>query len=313
MDKLTAAGLNGTEPVVFATNLLDDHRGAGQPEGHHRRRRSGQRRTSRSCSAPPEVPCGKYAKQIFDTAGVTVTPVSLEQNVKGVVTKVTAGEADAGIVYVTDVTAAGDEADGVDIPADINVVAQYPIASVKTSTNARGRPGVHRLPPRRRRPGDHGEVRLRRAVTTTAPARPVAVHRRVGRERLPLPVLILAIVAIGVLRAAVHRAAVEGAVGRRVVDPHLATARSPRCGCRCTARCGRRRWPSLFGVPLAWLLARIDVPGPERWRGRCARCRWCCRPSSPASPCSTRSAAAGWSASTSTGGSASRCRSRPPA
>ena len=40
-----------------------------------------------------------------------------------------------GIVYVTDVTAAGDKAAGVDIPADINVVAKYPIASVKTSTN----------------------------------------------------------------------------------------------------------------------------------------------------------------------------------
>jgi molybdate transport system substrate-binding protein len=54
--------------------------------------------------------------------------------VKGVVTKVTAGEADAGIVYVTDVTAAGGKAAGVDIPAAINVVAQYPIATVKTST-----------------------------------------------------------------------------------------------------------------------------------------------------------------------------------
>ena len=84
----------------------------------------------------PEVPCGKYAKQILDTAKVAVTPVSLEQNVKGVVTKVTAGEADAGIVYVTDVTAAGSKAEGVDIPADINVVAQYPIASVKTSKHA---------------------------------------------------------------------------------------------------------------------------------------------------------------------------------
>ena len=83
----------------------------------------------------PEVPCGRYAAQIFETAGVTVTPVSLEQNVRGVVTKVTAGEADAGIVYVTDVTAAGDDADMVEIPEDINVVAEYPIASVKASKN----------------------------------------------------------------------------------------------------------------------------------------------------------------------------------
>ena len=53
---------------------------------------------------------------------------------KGVVTKVTTGEADAGIVYTTDVKAAGDKADAVAIPADINVIATYPIATVKTST-----------------------------------------------------------------------------------------------------------------------------------------------------------------------------------
>jgi molybdate transport system substrate-binding protein len=63
-----------------------------------------------------------------------VTPASLAQNVKGVVTPVTAGEADAGIVYVTDVMAAGDKAEAVDIPSDLNVVASYPIASVKAST-----------------------------------------------------------------------------------------------------------------------------------------------------------------------------------
>jgi molybdate transport system substrate-binding protein len=59
--------------------------------------------------------------------------VSLEQNVRGVVTKVTAGEADAGIVYVTDVIAAGDEAGMVEIPRDINAVAEYPIATVAAS------------------------------------------------------------------------------------------------------------------------------------------------------------------------------------
>jgi molybdate transport system substrate-binding protein len=81
----------------------------------------------------PEVPCGNYADQIFTAAGVEVTPVSLEQNVRGVVTKVTAGEADAGIVYVTDVIAAGDEAAMVEIPEDINVIAEYPIADVAAS------------------------------------------------------------------------------------------------------------------------------------------------------------------------------------
>lgn len=134
MDKLTAASLNGTEPVIFATNLLQIIVAPGNPKGI-----TGvpdlANPALKVVVCAPEVPCGAYAKQIFDKAGVTVTPVSLEQNVKGVVTKVTAGEADAGIVYQTDVTAAGTKAAGVDIPEDINVVAKYPIATVKTSTN----------------------------------------------------------------------------------------------------------------------------------------------------------------------------------
>jgi len=83
--------------------------------------------------AAPEVPAGKYAAEILGKAGVSVTPVSQEDNVKAVVTKVSLGEADAGIVYVTDVTAGGDKVEGVDIPEDQNVTATYPIATVKAS------------------------------------------------------------------------------------------------------------------------------------------------------------------------------------
>jgi molybdate transport system substrate-binding protein len=83
--------------------------------------------------AAEEVPAGKYAKQVLDQQGVTVKPVSLEDNVKAVVTKVALGEADTGIVYVTDVTAGGDKVEGVDIPAGQNVTATYPIATVKAS------------------------------------------------------------------------------------------------------------------------------------------------------------------------------------
>jgi molybdate transport system substrate-binding protein len=133
MDKLTTAGLNGTEPAIFATNLLTIIVPAGNPKGI-----TGVADLAKPdvkvvlCAA--EVPCGKYAQQILTSAKVSVTPVSYAQNVKGVVTPVTAGEADAGIVYTTDVIAAGDKAEAVDIPADINVVASYPIASVKAST-----------------------------------------------------------------------------------------------------------------------------------------------------------------------------------
>jgi molybdate transport system substrate-binding protein len=83
--------------------------------------------------AAPDVPAGKYAQQAFEKANVTVKPVSQEDNVKAVVNKVALGEADAGIVYVTDVTAGGDKVEGVDIPEELNVVATYPIATVKAS------------------------------------------------------------------------------------------------------------------------------------------------------------------------------------
>ena len=85
--------------------------------------------------AAPEVPVGKYAKQILDKAGISIQPVSQEDNVKAVVTKVSLGEADAGIVFATDVTAGGAKIEGVDIPKDQNVTATYPIATVKASKN----------------------------------------------------------------------------------------------------------------------------------------------------------------------------------
>ncbi len=134
MDKLVEAGLEGTEPETFATNLLTIIVAPDNPLGI-----TGVADlqdpdiTTVICAA--EVPCGRYAGEIFAAAGVTVEPASLEQNVRGVVTKVTSGEADAGIVYVTDVIAAGDEASMVEIPDDINVVAEYPIATVAESGN----------------------------------------------------------------------------------------------------------------------------------------------------------------------------------
>ena len=81
------------------------------------------------------LPCGRGAAATLALAGLTVTPKSYEDNVKGVVAKVISGEADAGIVYVTDVLAAGDDAMGVAIPDDVNVVNDYPIVVTKGSAH----------------------------------------------------------------------------------------------------------------------------------------------------------------------------------
>jgi molybdate transport system substrate-binding protein len=83
----------------------------------------------------PAVPCGTYADDIFENAGIVVTPDSYEENVNAVVNKVVLGEADAGVAYVTDVIAAGDGASGVEIPADINVVAEYPMVVTADAPN----------------------------------------------------------------------------------------------------------------------------------------------------------------------------------
>lgn len=134
MTKLTEAGLNAAEPVVFTTNAAQIIVAAGNPLGI-----SGVADLADPelivVSCAPDVPCGTYAQEVFDKAGVSVTPKSLEENVKAVVAKVTLGEADAAIVYVTDVLGAADAADGVDIPAELNVVAEYPITVTREAPN----------------------------------------------------------------------------------------------------------------------------------------------------------------------------------
>jgi molybdate transport system substrate-binding protein len=137
MKKLTDAGEAAGDPVSIAKNTFQVIVEKGNPKGI----------TGVADLAEPDlivvlcadtVPCGKGAAKVLENASVTVTPKSYEDKVKGVVTKVTTGEADAGIVFVTDVKAAGDSAAGVDIPADINVISNYPIVITKEATNAAG-------------------------------------------------------------------------------------------------------------------------------------------------------------------------------
>lgn len=88
--------------------------------------------------AAPSVPAGRYAGEAFHRAGLTPPAASQEADVKAVVTKVALGEADAGIVYVTDARAAGAAVEGIDLPPAHNVVARYPIAVLKAAPNPAG-------------------------------------------------------------------------------------------------------------------------------------------------------------------------------
>lgn len=137
MTKLTDAGANAGEPIVFASNLSTIVVAPGNPLGI-----TGVEDLANPelvvVTCAPEVPCGSYATRIFDNAGVEVTPDSFEENVKAVVTKVVLGEADAGIAYGTDVIAAGDDADGVEIPAGLNVVAEYAMVVTTEAANPDG-------------------------------------------------------------------------------------------------------------------------------------------------------------------------------
>jgi molybdate transport system substrate-binding protein len=81
------------------------------------------------------VPCGAVAAAVLAKAGVAVTPVTQEADVKATLSKVVLGEVDAGIVYATDVVAAGDSVEAVPIPDGLNVTTDYPLATVPASAN----------------------------------------------------------------------------------------------------------------------------------------------------------------------------------
>jgi molybdate transport system substrate-binding protein len=135
MKTVTDAGDAASTPKDFATNTGEIMVEKGNPK-HITSVSNLANPAIKTVVCAPAVPCGQVATAIFKNAGVTVKPVSEETNVGGVVTKVTLGEADAGIVYVTDVKANEGKATGVAIPANQNDVTSYPIAELKGAPNA---------------------------------------------------------------------------------------------------------------------------------------------------------------------------------
>jgi molybdate transport system substrate-binding protein len=136
MDVVADAGLLAGDPAVFARNRLEIVVEPGDPADVTTLADLGRDDVTVVLAAE-EVPAGQYAREALDAAGISVRPVSLETDVRAVLTKVSLGEADAGIVYTSDIAAADDRVEGVAIPDEDNVIAAYPIADLRDAPNAR--------------------------------------------------------------------------------------------------------------------------------------------------------------------------------
>jgi molybdate transport system substrate-binding protein len=135
MKTVTDKSLTADAPAIFATNVLQIATVPGNPKGI----------ASFADLAEPDlkvvvcaaqVPCGAAAAKIEKATGVTLTPVSQEPDVKSTLSKVATGNADAGLVYVTDVAAAKGTVQGVSFPEATQAVTNYPIAVLKDSKQA---------------------------------------------------------------------------------------------------------------------------------------------------------------------------------
>jgi len=133
MDQVVqAGGAAGSTP--FATNVMEIAVPPANPAGIASvgdLARSGVK----VALCQSQVPCGSAAAKVLANAKVTLAPVTLEADVKAVLTKVQLGEVDAGVVYVTDVKAAGDKVKGIPIASDVNACTSYPIAALTAAPN----------------------------------------------------------------------------------------------------------------------------------------------------------------------------------
>jgi molybdate transport system substrate-binding protein len=130
MGKVEQAGLLAGPAVKFASNMLTIVVAPGNPK----KITSFQDLTQPDLSVvvcAPQVPCGSATQKVEQAVGVTLNPVSEESQVTDVLNKVLTGQADAGVVYVTDARGAGDTVSTVAFPESAEAVNTYPIAVLK--------------------------------------------------------------------------------------------------------------------------------------------------------------------------------------
>ncbi len=127
MQDAVQAGVVDGDPATFTSNVLTIVTPPGNP-AHIGTFADLARPGVSVVVCAPQVPCGSAARKVEDAAGVQLSPVSEENNVTDVLGKVIAGQADAGLVYVTDAAAAGGKVVTVDFPESAGAVNEYPIA-----------------------------------------------------------------------------------------------------------------------------------------------------------------------------------------
>jgi molybdate transport system substrate-binding protein len=135
MKTVTDAGLAAGPPTVFATNVLQIATAPGNPKSIASFADLAKPDLKVVVCAP-QVPCGAAAEKIEKATGVTLRPVSEEADVRSTLGKVTSGDADAGLVYVTDVSSAKGTVQGVDFPEANQATTDYPIAVLKDAPQA---------------------------------------------------------------------------------------------------------------------------------------------------------------------------------
>lgn len=133
MNQVVTAG-EATSPASFASNVMQIAVPPTNP-AQVARLADLARPTVKVAVCQVAVPCGRTTAAVFSRARLAVTAVTQEVDVKAVLSKVTLGEVDAGVVYVTDVRAAGQKVKGIAIPAAVNASTRYPIATLSKAPN----------------------------------------------------------------------------------------------------------------------------------------------------------------------------------
>ncbi len=133
MSQVVSAG-DASMPTTFAKNIMEVAVPPSNP-AHVTTVKNLSKSSVKTAVCQPQVPCGFVAMKVFSLNHIDVKPVTLQPDVTSVLTQVELDNVDAGMVYVTDVKAAGNKVKGIKIPASDNAATSYPIATIKRSKN----------------------------------------------------------------------------------------------------------------------------------------------------------------------------------